>query len=396
MMKKSKLTPFRAVSLGLPTLAALAVFMSRSDGRVARKQDNNDLRRQIGPTVEQVDKNIKVLKGMPESQLIPAMKFMAASLGVACNYCHMTKDGQLDAAADDKETKRTARVMIKMVLDTNETTFHGNPVVSCYTCHRGQTSPQGFPGLPVALRIQAAAAGGPGAAPQPSPTATVAMPSADDVLSNYASAIGGQTAIDLMKSCVIKGKVANASGSTGTYEADQVVPDKGYELVATQRGTRERVLNDRLGWEKNAFGVNALVGQQLEDLKLSFPLFLNLKLKGQFAKIEVSKKEKIGDRDVYVVNAIRPDQKRERLYFGTESGLLLRRVSDTETIIGVIPEQIDFDDYRDVEGGVKLPATIRVSAVDALNPTSTRTFDEIKVNVPVDDSRFKKPSESQP
>jgi len=139
-----------------------------------------------------------------------------------------------------------------------------------------------------------------------------------------------------------------------------------------------------------------LVGQQLEDLKLSFTFFVNLKLKDQFRKLETSTKEKIGDHEVYVVNAIRPDQKRERLYFDTESGLLLRRVSETETIIGVIPEQIDFDNYRDVEGGVKLPATIRVSAVDALKPTSTRTFDEIKMDVPVDDSRFKKPSESQP
>jgi len=395
MMKKPKLTSLRAVTLGLPTVVALAVFMGRSDGRVARKQDN-DLRRQIGPTVEQVDKNIKVLNGMPESQLIPAMKFIAASLGVACNYCHITKDGQLDTAADDKETKRTARVMIKMVLDANKTTFHGNPVVSCYTCHRGQTSPQGFPGLPVALRVQAPTAGGPGAAAQSSPTATVALPPAEDVLNKYISAIGGQSAIDAIKSCIIKGKVANASGSTGTYEVDQVAPDQAYELLATQRGARERVLNDRLGWEKNAFGVNALAGQQLEDLKLSLPLFVTLKLKDQFRTLETFIKEKIGDHEVYVVNAIRPDQKRERLYFDTESGLLLRRVSETETIIGVIPEQTDFDDYREVESGVKLPTTIRVSAVDALNPTSTRTFDEIKVNVPVDDSRFKKPSESPP
>src|SRR5258708_23786898 len=94
-------------------------------------------------TVEQVQKNIKVLNGMPQSQFIPAMNYMAASLGVRCNFCHVNTNGQWDYASDEKEEKETARGMIKMVLDVNKTTFHGNPQVSCYTCHRGRTSPVG-------------------------------------------------------------------------------------------------------------------------------------------------------------------------------------------------------------------------------------------------------------
>ena len=35
-------------------------------------------------TVEQVQKNIKVLTGMPESQLLPAMELFETSLGVTC------------------------------------------------------------------------------------------------------------------------------------------------------------------------------------------------------------------------------------------------------------------------------------------------------------------------
>ena len=82
-------------------------------------------------TVEQVQKNIKVLNGMPQAQLIPAMNFFAASLGVRCNYCHVNNNGQWDYASDEKEEKATARTMIKLVLDTNKSTFHGNPQVSC-------------------------------------------------------------------------------------------------------------------------------------------------------------------------------------------------------------------------------------------------------------------------
>jgi len=49
-------------------------------------------------TVEQVEKNIKVLTGMPQSQLVPVMNYFAASMGRRCNYCHVNNQGQWDYA----------------------------------------------------------------------------------------------------------------------------------------------------------------------------------------------------------------------------------------------------------------------------------------------------------
>jgi hypothetical protein len=59
------------------------------------------------------------------------------------------------------------------------------------------------------------------------------------------------------------------------------------------------------------------------------------------------------------------------------------------TPVGNIPEQVDFSDYRDVDG-MKLPFTIKVSAID---PTYSvlRKLTEIKLNVPIDPKRFNKP-----
>jgi hypothetical protein len=59
-------------------------------------------------------------------------------------------------------------------------------------------------------------------------------------------------------------------------------------------------------------------------------------------------------------------------------------------MIGVIPEQVDFEDYRNV-GGMKLPFTIRISSIDPLF-SSTRKFSEITLNVPVDQTKFSKPA----
>jgi hypothetical protein len=151
--------------------------------------------------------------------------------------------------------------------------------------------------------------------------------------------------------------------------------------MTTQRGTRVRVLYQQRGWEKTAFGVNELAGQQLQDVKLPLALFGNLNLKDQFTKFEVVGTDKIANHDAYVVKATRPDQKRERLYFDSESGLLLRQVTEMNSKIGVIPEETDFEDYRDVEG-MKLPGTIRLSVIDTQNPTSTRKVDKIECQHP--------------
>jgi len=58
-------------------------------------------------------------------------------------------------------------------------------------------------------------------------------------------------------------------------------------------------------------------------------------------------------------------------------------------MIGMIPEQVDFEDYKNVDG-LMVPFTIRISSVDP-NITSTRKFTEVKLNVPVDETKFNKP-----
>src|SRR4030095_2978922 len=64
---------------------------------------------QHNKTTEQVQKNIKVLTGLPQWQLIPVMNYMAASMGRRCNFCHVNNNGQWDYASDEKQEKNTAR-----------------------------------------------------------------------------------------------------------------------------------------------------------------------------------------------------------------------------------------------------------------------------------------------
>jgi hypothetical protein len=290
-------------------------------------------------TVEQVQKNIKILNGLPQSQLIPVMNYLAASLGVRCNHCHVNKGGQWDYPSDEKEEKLTARVMIKMVLDINKTTFHGNTEVSCYTCHRSRTTPTAMP-LPLPLpspRPQPPAAPAPGQATA-LPAPTPAAPTADQILAKYLDALGGQAAIDKLKTVVMKGTYAGANGEALSYEISMAGPDKVYVIVTTPQGTIERGFDGKVGWEKGARGVTELEPGTLDGLK-RFLLYNNIKLKGQFTQMRLGRRDKIGDHEVITIGGRTADNRREQLYFDAQSGL--RRIRYTPTMIGIIPEQMD-------------------------------------------------------
>ena len=391
-----KRTLLKSIALGLSIVALFLIFDNRNVVvRVTKAQAPPE------KTVEQVQKNIKVLNGMPESQLIPVMNFFAASMGRRCNYCHVNNQGQWDYASDAKPEKASAREMVKLVMDINKTTdrLKLDPV-SCYTCHRGRTSPQSIPTLPLPLPSPPANANGPGGptpgtSPQASPSPTPAMPSADEIFGKYAAALGGQTAIDKLKSRTAKGTVTQANGNSFQFELSQGAPDKFYLLVTTPQGTIERGFNGQVGWEKTARGVREISGAELINFKAANGLFTLLKLKEQYSKPPRVRKDKLGDREVYIIDGTTTDNWRMRLYFDAASGLLLRRTTTMPTIVGIIPDQIELEDYREADG-LKFPFTARAAALEVGNPTSTRTFTEVKVNVPVDESKFNMPPAPKP
>ena len=348
-------------------------------------------------TVDQTRKNIQVLKGLPDSQLGTVMQFIAVSMGRRCDFCHVNKGGNNWVwESDDKEEKLTARKMMTMVLALNKDNFRGSPTVSCYTCHRGRSTPQGIPSLPVPTpqpRPQPPAQPAPGQ-PAATPTPTPAPPTADQILAKYVEALGGQAAIDKMKTLVMKGTYTGFNGMALPYEVDMAAPDKFYINVNAQQGTIERGFDGKAGWQKSPGGVSELMNPVLDDLKSTFLFYRNIKLKEQFAQMRFGGRDKIGDRNVLVINGRTADNHRERLYFDAETGFLLRRISYLETPIGVIPNQIDFEDYRNLDG-VKLPFTVKVLSVEP-GLISTRNYTEIKLNAPVDDSKFKMTAATKP
>ena len=90
-------------------------------------------------------------KDISRSELIGTMRGFSFSLSVRCEYCHAGKKGgnlkEMDFASDEKETKRTARAMLRMVDAINqqyigklEAKTPRRPV-QCVTCHHGLSKP---------------------------------------------------------------------------------------------------------------------------------------------------------------------------------------------------------------------------------------------------------------
>ena len=216
------------------------------------------------------------------------------------------------------------------------------------------------------------------------------MPSADEIFSKYAAALGGQSAIDKLKFRIAKGTVTQANGNSFQFELTQAAPDKFYLLVTTPQGTVERGFNGQVGWEKTARGIREVSGAELVNFKATNGLFTLLKLKEQYSKPPRVRKDKLNDHDVYIVDGTTNENRRMRLYFDASSGLLLRRTTTMPTMVGIIPDQVDLEDYREADG-LKFPFIARAAGIELGNPTSTRTFTEIKLNAPVDDAKFNMP-----
>ena len=343
--------------------------------------------------VEQVRKNIQVLKGLPDSQLFPLMNVIGNSLGVHCDYCHVTQGpdpatgrDRWSYERDDKPAKGRAREMMTMVLDLNKASFGGNQLVTCYSCHRGSTRVQKVVPLPpVDFTL-------PG-----SERKTAPLPTAEQVLNQYVKAVGAN-----WKTVAYEFVVERSQGRTNavwqqilptTQEIIMKGPDKYLVKVATPQGVITQAIDGSAGWINDNKGTRQLSAAEVDQVRRNALLYAAIKLAEQPAQMTVLGLEKVGDRDAYVVALTPRPQTTTKYFFDAQSGLLLRKLTTTSTMLAPLPEQIDYEDYRDV-GGVKLPFLIRTSEGAAF-VTRTRRFTDVQINSAVDDAIFKMPADQK-
>jgi len=162
-------------------------------------------------------------------------------------------------------------------------------------------------------------------------------------------------------------------------------------IVRAQSGDSVTTYDGSRGWIAAAdklMRVLPLAGGDLEgarlDALLSFPARIKQEVQWRTGFPSVS----IDDRPVQVVqNAARGDTG-AKLYFDSQSGLLVRQVRYVDTAVGAIPTHIDYSDYRTV-AGVKIPFRRVVTWTDG---RSTIELSEVQPNARIEAARFATPA----
>ncbi len=345
-----------------------------------------------GQTAGEVFKNVTTspLKGLTVDDFMGSMGVMAAALGFDCADCHTGAGTDKVVWEADTNRKKMARRMTEMVAVINKTNFGGAPLVSCWTCHHGKD----VPATTIALDNLY---GPPNEEKDDIITKDDTQPPATTILDKYIQALGGAQKLAGLKSFVAtgtQGGYVQVKGG-GQFEIFAKAPDMRTVRVtykdAPDRGNQTRAFNGTDGWvttPRALLGEYEVTGTELDGLHFDAELAFPGQIKQFLTNPVVGYPDVIDGKDVQVVQGRGPRNLLVTLYFDKNTGLLVREIRFGRTPIGRVPSQVDYSDYRAVDG-VKFPFEYKFQWLDGRD---TYKLTDVKVNVPIDNSRFGKPS----
>jgi hypothetical protein len=217
-----------------------------------------------------------------------------------------------------------------------------------------------------------------------------ALPSVDQILDKYITALGGRAAIEKHTSRVSKGTLEIPdAGLSGSVEVSEKAPGKSLTIIELPGVGLVREGSDgSVAWSEDPqTGLRDKAGNELADALRGAAFNPELRMKTLYKTLEVVGKETIGARAAYVVLATPEAGSATRMYFDAETGLLLRQAATRDTPQGAIDVDVFMDEYRDFDG-VKEAVTVR-----QVTPMFTLIIrlSEVKHNVALDDAIFKRP-----
>lgn len=344
---------------------------------------------------EQSFKNVQLLKGIPVDEFLETMGFFAASTGMNCTECHSEKSGGNWANyADDTPLKQKARMMILMVTNLNRGSFGGKRMVTCWTCHRGTRNPRVIPDLSIQYSDMIETE------PDEILAQTSGVSSVDQILNKYVQALGSAEHVSSLTSFAGKGTYAGYETAFQKVPVDVLAkaPDQRATIAHMLDGDSIATFDGHSGWlaapeTLKPMQLIELTGGDLDGAKVEAEMSFPSRIKQTLTDWRVGFPEMIESKEVQVLQGrLTQGGLPVKLYFDSSSGLLVRLVRYTNSLVGANPTQIDFSDYRDVSG-VKLPYRWVVTWTDG---RSTIELNELRVNVPIDATKFAKPTLTAP
>jgi hypothetical protein len=223
------------------------------------------------------------------------------------------------------------------------------------------------------------------------------LPSADVLSEKCAKGSGGKEAWAKLKTMVVTGTIEIASvPMSGKIEIFAKSPNKILRVISLADGqfVQKQAFDGQVGWKSDPqSGLKLLDGTELEQAKFEAIYDTDVRLKEVYPDMKVTGRAKVGDRDAYTALTHEPGGKTVTMYLDAQTGLRIAEDSEGPNETGKVEKaSVFFEDYRPVSG-IQVPYRVRVTAPSV---SLLITVQEVRCNVPVDDSVFAMPSAASP
>src|SRR5262245_27806587 len=217
-------------------------------------------------------------------------------------------------------------------------------------------------------------------------------PTVDEILERYQKAVGGQEAVDRVKSYAATGRFeTSVKRVSGTFQAWGKEPNKTLSVIDFgPNGMLKKGFDGETRWLQTPVGTTSDNSpKEMADMERDAEIYRAGKIRSLYQWMKIEGKARLNGRDVFIVEGIPVKGPSEKLFFDRENGLLLRwDMARKVPERGNVFVKVFMDDFREIDG-VKEPFMVRF-AFESFD--FTIKLDELKHNVQIDDAIFKKPT----
>ncbi|MGH9969281.1 MAG: LolA family protein [Pyrinomonadaceae bacterium] len=228
---------------------------------------------------------------------------------------------------------------------------------------------------------------------EPLPTVSSSDPNkvVDEILEKYTAAVGGKATIEQVKSYAGKGTLSSSLfKETGTFQIWGKHPNKTLSVIRFPKGiVIKKGFDGETRWVQTPGGIRTDEGPgEMAEVERDADIYSSGRIKNLYQSMRLEAIARLNGRDVKVVEGKPAKGPNEKLFFDSESGLLLRwDMVRKNPRRGNVFVKVSLDDYKDVDG-IKVPFNVRF-AFESFD--LSMKIEELKHNVPLEDAMFHKP-----
>jgi outer membrane lipoprotein-sorting protein len=216
--------------------------------------------------------------------------------------------------------------------------------------------------------------------------------SADEIIAKYVEAIGGRKKLDSVNTMKSSGKLVMGGGIEAPLVIENKRPDKVRFEFTFQGMTGTQAFDGTVGWFVMPFmgkpDPEKMSDDQLKAMREQAEFdpnpLIDYAKKGH--KAELIGKDDVDGTDAYKIKLTREDGSVEYHYFDAEYFIPLKVEGKREFQGTEIEYSVTFGDYKEVDGMM-----IAHKVMPQGGMGGTLTFEDVELNVPIDEARFRMP-----